>query len=276
MWTNRYLGVDEVEALLVDVRQHGWDGVAGASLLREAERVVEPIVQNVARKHRISTEAIMTSALVVAWQALARYDAAKSPDPWGWIAFAARRAAVDAAIMTGTAYSARNRARAAAALNAARLRLVEELGREPSARELIDALTPWARQLAEHCGATKDPLTFIRIAAPMLTFDDAVLDRAVGVMVEAATRPCPRLAAVASLVAAETGLDADRLVAAAELAADLAADLIPTDGPAVVHRRVVDQLLQAPAPLRLPRAVARRLVDELLADADTGGASGVA
>lgn len=258
-------GADEPDVLMLlgRVRRVGWNGPDGTALLREAERVARPLARNVARRHRLPLDAISNAALTAAWVALDRYDPAKSPDPRGWLALVARRAAVDEALLLSSGYGARNRARLAAAIIAATGRLTDELGREPVAVEVRGRLSRAMRQEADRCGASADLATFLDVGRPELTGLSGV-DEPEGPCPTRPVRACPRLAAAARAVAARCSIAADRLDAAANLAADLAADLIPRLGILAARRRVIDELAHSPAPIRLPRPVGEQLFDELL------------
>lgn len=249
-------------ALLDRVRREGWDGVAGLTLLREAERVIRPLVRNVARRHGVAAEELSNAALTAAWAALRRYDARQSPDPRGWLALVARRAAVDEALMARTGHAARNRARLAAAVAAARQALSDELGRSPAPVEVRARLSRSMRAEADRCEAAAHLDAFIGIAAAEPVDLDA--DAVAGLTPRGTDRGCPRLGAVARAIAEEQRIQPARAQGAAELAADLAADLIPTLGVDETRRLVAAELARSPLSVRLPRPAGQRLFDAIM------------
>lgn len=264
------LSRSEVAVLVAEAETYGWDrSRAGVVLLRAAESMVGPIVGNVARRHRVPPEEISTATLLAAWRALRGYDSSRSPDPWGWVARVAQRAAVDAAVVHGTGHTGRNRARLAAAITAVRRRLAVELGREPTASEITASLTPAARALANRSGVSEDPVAFTAVSAPVLT--DVGVDAGAASSVDLPgtqpSRPCPGLAVVVDGLVERAGLDAGTAEGAVHLAADLVADFFPQLGVAATRRRVVGELTRAEFPTRLTAAQAQRIVDELFTTA---------
>jgi hypothetical protein len=258
------LACGEVVALLAEADQRGWDHRAGVILLRRAEDVARPVVRNVARRHRVAEEGLRTASLLAAWQALRRYDPARSPDPWGWVARAVQRAAVDAALMARTGQPARNRARLAAAIAAAMHRLTDELGRPPAPDELLAGITSSARAMIQQSDVALDPRGFVEASAPLLTYDDAVLDRPADVCANSPRDSGPRLRMAAEVVAAETQLPHEHAAAIVELAADLIADLLPSMTTCAACARAAAELAHAPEPVGLSARQARLVVDTLL------------
>lgn len=258
---------DDILTLRAQAEAGHWDNAAGVCLLREVERVIRPVLCATARRHRVPVEDLTSMTLRAGWLALRRYDPVKSPDPWGWVAATARRAAGDAAVIASTGHAVRGRARLAAGLAATRRRLVAELGREPESGDLVAALPPTLRTSAAKIAADGDLAAFVDVAAPLLTYDETILDRpAPSESVQAPRRPW--FAELAARLGRELGLPARAVEAVLELAADLAGDHIPAYGVADAVPHIVDELTHAALGVPLTDAAARRCVDALLAAAD--------
>jgi len=255
---------DDVLALRAQAEAGHWDNVAGVRLLREVERVIRPVLRATARRYRVPVEELTSTTMRAGWQALRRYDPAKSPDPWGWVAATARRAAGDAAVMASTGQPARGRARLAAAVDASRRRLAGELGREPCDGEVVAALRPELRAAATGIAADGDLAAFTGVAAPLLTYDEATLDRPVPSPRRAASTRCAWRTRLAEQIGVELGLPIHGVEGVLELAADLAGDLIPAYGAEVAVPRIVEELTCARLDVLLTHEYARRVVEALL------------
>lgn len=268
---------DDVLELRQRAETGHWDNVAGVRLLREAERVIRPVLRATAGRHRVPVEELAGMTMRAAWQALRRYDPAKSPDPWGWVAAAARRAAGDAAVIASTGHTARGRARLAVAVEGTHRRLTGELGRPPDDDELLAALKPDQQVLAARIAADGNLVAFTGVAAPMLTYDESILDLPAPSQPVVPLGLCPRLSALAKWLAADIGAERSHVESMIELAADLAGDLIPVVGVPDAVPRIVDELTQSPLGVPLTRETARRIVDALLAHAQASlGSEGAA
>ena len=259
---------DDILTLRAQAEVGHWDNAAGVRLLREVEQVIQPVLCSVARRHRVPIEDLTSTTLRACWLALRRYDPVKSPDPWGWVAATARRAAGDAAVIASTGHAVRGRARLAAGVAATRRRLAAELGRAPAGGEVIAALPRGLQTSAAKIAADGDLAAFIGVGAPLLTYDETILDRpAPSGCASRATR-CRWFAELAARLGLELGLPGRYVEVVLELAADLAGDLIPAVGVAAAAPRIADELSQAAIAAQLSDAAARRCVEALLSAAD--------